>query len=117
MFFTSGSRGANSENPEWDLHTGEGDRRYDELVKFDPPFLVKPKVTAAIRGVDFLEGGGHRVHVGVKDVDLDHFQWEIVTWGDTKIWGAAVTWIAYDPRLENFTTLIDLLKEHVDPKS
>ena len=65
-------------------------------VAFRPPFASPPVVVLALSGVDADAQFNLRLRLSVEDVETEEFNIRIHTWGDSLIYGALVTWVAYD---------------------
>lgn len=82
--------------PQWNLHTGNGERIYRSAdIKFNPPFTAPPHVVLSVGGID-VENGVRLTLIPYEDIEAGEFNIRIGTWGDTKLHQLWVTWIAHD---------------------
>lgn len=82
---------------EWKGRSGTGGA-IDQRVDFDRPFVVAPKVMVALSFLDHVivpRTNNLRIETTVTKVDRHRFNYSIVTWADTDIWRADLSWIAY----------------------
>jgi hypothetical protein len=86
-----------ADSPEWNLHTGTGDRFFRPAdVKFDPPFDASPHVVLALAGVDCSHEANLRLDLEAYDIEPGEFSIRIKAWDDTLVFGVQLTWIAHD---------------------
>ena len=67
-------------------------------VDFDKPFLEIPEVMVSLSLIDHVTDSGQnnlRINVKVTNRDRHGFNYSIVTWANTDIWRADLSWIAY----------------------
>jgi hypothetical protein len=94
MVVLTGSAGVFSHYPNGYMWTGSGEREVVKYVGFSKPFNGKPSVSASLAMVDSSNGANLRVNVSVQDVTNDGFNVRVATWGDTKLAGVSISWIA-----------------------
>ena len=73
----------------------------NKRVEFDQAFSDKLDIMVALRYVDHIIRDGKsnvRIRARVLDVDEKGFNIELVTWGDSEVWHAEMSWIAYGPK-------------------
>lgn len=78
----------------WNLHQGQGGRRFSISIKFKKRFYKEPEVRLALTGFDILQGTNHRLRVLPEKVTRDGFDAVILTWADTRVWSATGVWTA-----------------------
>jgi len=91
----SGRITMHSDESEWRLHEGEGNRSADKIVHFQAPFQSPPQVIVGLTMVDIERNRNARLAVEVTDVQTGSCQVEFKTWLDTLVWGAEASWIAF----------------------
>lgn len=68
-------------------------------VKFETPFIEKPKVVMSLTFLDHVIDQGLinnlRITAEVVETFPDGFSYNVNTWCNTDIWAARVSWIAY----------------------
>jgi len=79
----------------WLLDKGEGDREYRSRITFTSSFDQKPVVQVSLAHLDIFNGTNSRIGVVAFNVDLDGFDLVFQTWADTQIAGIGVVWLAY----------------------
>ena len=77
--------------PMW---SDEGDREVRVQVAFAAPYHKPPHITIGLSGIDSSRGQNLRFNLTAEDVTRDGFVIQFVTWDDTKIARASVTWSA-----------------------
>jgi hypothetical protein len=83
--------------PDWNLHTGTGDRSFRTPdVSFDSPFDTPPNVVLAVGGIDSAQTANLRLALEAYDCEPGEFNIRISTWADTLLFNVVVTWIAHD---------------------
>jgi hypothetical protein len=85
-------------DPDWELHTGDGDRYYTIHVDFPEPFAYTPDVLVTLSMVDFSFSTNQRLRVYPTNITTLGFDLNCHTWGDTAVYAAGVTWTAYAPQ-------------------
>jgi hypothetical protein len=81
--------------PNGDWWNGNGPRETTKHVDFPKgTFQTKSTVIAALSSLDASNGANVRVTATVTNASKDHCDIRISTWGDTKIAGVTVTWLA-----------------------
>ena len=83
------SRGCPPVNDE-DRWRGHSDRRVD----FPRPFESIPEVMVSISRVDYIMGQNLRLHLEVNSIDTTGFNYDFVTWCDTRLRSADMRWMA-----------------------
>ena len=78
------------------MWTGHGQRHIDGHVDFTEHFKRKPKVSLSLGGLDAGNAANLRVRLELTEVDEHHFEYRVVTWGDTKLAMVDVSWLAYE---------------------
>lgn len=76
---------------KWQDHKPLNSKR----INFKRPFDAPPKVICWLTTVDMDKDKNWRIKAYVSDVDSKGFTAHIDTWGDTIMYQAAITWIAY----------------------
>ncbi|KAG8977415.1 hypothetical protein FRC05_001813 [Tulasnella sp. 425] len=66
------------------------------VVFQDTQFLSKPSIFFAINGIDIGNGENLRIRTYVDDVSTDGMRWHIDSWGDTRLWSAGISYIAFN---------------------
>jgi len=79
------------ERPMW---KGEGDREVRVAFTFDEPFNEPPSLNFGVTGIDCDEGRNVRYGVSTENVTKDGFEVSFVTWSDTLIARASISWQA-----------------------
>ena len=69
--------------------------RKNQRMKFEKEFSKAPKVIVALTLLDSDKGNNLRVRAVVRKIDKAGFNYDLVTWADTKIYHAKASWIAY----------------------
>ncbi|KAJ3569384.1 hypothetical protein NP233_g5085 [Leucocoprinus birnbaumii] len=64
-------------------------------IDFDHPFVTPPKVLVFIRAFDFNKDRNWRLETTASCVDTEGFTLNIRTWGDSILYAAQATWVAY----------------------
>ena len=82
------------QNPDWTLTTGIGVRTYRTAVTFNSPFLVAPKVTLALSGLDVAAVNNNRIRLIAENITVNGFDIVFITWYDTVIYAVWATWTA-----------------------
>lgn len=96
MPLQSGTVEMSSDDPEWRLHEGSGDRTADSTVVFVPAFAEAPQVVVSLSGFTAAAGGAQQdVDVRAKNVSKESFEVEFATTGTARIMGVAASWLAY----------------------
>jgi hypothetical protein len=75
----------------------KGRRWVDVPVTFDTPFARAPRVVVSLQKIDLGDPFGHsinRLTVSAENVARTGFQLRFETWEDSKVYGAAASWIA-----------------------
>ena len=84
--------------PGWNLNTpnptGNSRSFRSQDIRFNQPFPAPPTVVVALSGID--SEGNLKVQLSPQDIEPEEFNIEIITWGDTVLNKALVTWIAFD---------------------
>jgi hypothetical protein len=91
----SGRVSMHSDESEWRLHQGEGNRSADKIVHFGAAFQGPPQVIVGLAYIDCERNRNARLSVGVTDVQPGSFQIEFRTWLDSWVWGVEASWIAF----------------------
>jgi hypothetical protein len=86
--------GGYQENADWTLITGTGHRTYTAAVTFNSPFLVAPKVTLALSGLDVAAVNNNRIRLRAENITVNGFDLVFHTWADTIVYGVWATWTA-----------------------
>jgi hypothetical protein len=82
------------ERPDWTLATGTGGRYYRIAVTFSSPFLVAPKITLALRGLDVDGVNNNRILLTAENITVNGFDLVFHTWADTVVYAVWATWTA-----------------------
>ena len=75
--------------------TGTGYRSVEGYIRFSAGFQSSPKVTTSLDRIDADKNNNLRIDCSAKDVTRSGFTISIITWADSKIYGAACSWIAH----------------------
>ncbi len=105
MRIESGIISGSKKQREWILHTSsifglnpfninEG-RTYKEHVNFTQPFKSTPNIVTSITQIEITNETFTRIKVSHELADKNGFDIVITTWGDTRVYSASVSWIAY----------------------
>jgi len=92
---TTGKYSANSTSKGYTLDKNSGERSYLIEIAFSKPYEAKPIVLLTVTMVDSDKGSNTRYSVEPVSISRDGFTVKITTWGDSKLFGVAGTWIAY----------------------
>ena len=84
-----------SKNTEPTLLTGQGVREFDSAIIFDRPFRRTPTIAVALQRMDVINKANTRILVKTSAVTTTGFTLTLRTWGNTQIWSAGASWIAY----------------------
>ena len=79
----------------WNLHTGSGDRAFDQQIMFTTPFQATPLVIVSMSRLDADKGFNTRVIVEAKNVTNVGFVLRTRAWADTKLYSVGVSWLAH----------------------
>lgn len=82
------------ERPMW---RGEGDREVRVAFSFEHPFETPPSLSFGVIGIDCDEDNNLRYGVSAENVTKNGFEMSFVTWSDTLIARASVSWQAVGP--------------------
>jgi len=77
--------------PMW---AGDGDRSVRVQFKFTAPFEQPPALTMGVVGIDCDHSANLRYHVFAEAISTTGFEAVMVTWGDTHVARASVSWQA-----------------------
>lgn len=77
--------------PMW---AGDGDRRIEVTFQFAEPFREPPALTLGVIGIDCDQAHNLRYSVTAQNLTKTSFDVVFVTWGDTRIARASVSWQA-----------------------
>jgi hypothetical protein len=89
----------------WSLHVpvspeelGSGEERSFRTadIQFPTPFASAPKLVLSLAGLDAGNQANVRITLHAEDVQREEFNIRVVTWGDSLVYGLAVTWLAHD---------------------
>lgn len=70
-------------------------------IAFARPYDAPPSVVVWLDSVDTGSSANCRVAVCASDVSRDGFTIHLDTWGDTKLWSAGASWLAYPTHTTN----------------
>lgn len=79
------------ERPMW---KGDGDREVRVAFSFEEPFSEPPSLNFGVIGIDCDEGRNVRYGVSTENISKDGFEVSFVTWSDTLIARASISWQA-----------------------
>ncbi len=79
----------------WSLHTGDGVRTYTTRVTFTSNYSSPPAINVSINGFDMFYETNPRIDVYAQNITNDGFDLVYYTWGETIVYGAYTSWIAY----------------------
>jgi hypothetical protein len=68
---------------------------YRKRVNFAAAFSNQPKVTTSLASLDAHHGYNTRIATDAQNISQTGFDLVIVTWGDTRVYGASVRWLAF----------------------
>ncbi len=77
--------------PMW---AGHGDRQVDIPILFTRIFKNAPAIQTGLSGIDCDHSANLRINIQARDVTENGFTLRIVTWEDTRIARAAISWSA-----------------------
>jgi hypothetical protein len=79
-------------------------RTFERSVKFAKAFEKEPKIQLSMYHIDATPNGfdtantpNIRISLSAFDIDKNGFKIRITTWDASRIWGAGVAWLAYQP--------------------
>lgn len=78
----------------WHLNTGAEDRSSSYFISFPEEFYKVPSVMVVLKELA-SSGDTVRITVNVLDITKEGFTVEFSTWGDSQVWGAGISWLAY----------------------
>eukprot|EP01127_Copromyxa_protea_P018313 TRINITY_DN5733_c0_g1_i2.p1 TRINITY_DN5733_c0_g1~~TRINITY_DN5733_c0_g1_i2.p1 ORF type:complete len:421 (-),score=75.90 TRINITY_DN5733_c0_g1_i2:84-1346(-) len=93
---TSGKVDFGPKTKGYTLHEDEDDRSVNSSVKFSDAFKGNPVVLTGFSMLDILIDSDARVAVKPERVNSSGFDINLSTWNDSHVWGASVTWIAFN---------------------
>ena len=67
-------------------------------IEFENPFQERPKVIVALTSLDHViesRVNNLRIKASVSDIDSKGFSYSLLTWNNTDIWSAGLSWVAY----------------------
>ena len=74
----------------------------NQRISFNKTFRETPEVIVALAHLDHkADGKNLRLHADVLIVDKTGFNYQLITWCNTYIYGAGLSWIAYGYRMES----------------
>lgn len=82
------------------LSNGAGKRTITGKVKFKQRFSQKPNVIIGLTHIDIDNRFYSRLNVKILNVSNEEFSYEFATWEDTRVYGAAIHWFAYQGQNE-----------------
>lgn len=74
---------------------GEGERRFEHVVKFEQPFASPPKILVAISYLDVASYSTLRLDVRAENISASGFTLRYLTWANTQILGVGAQWVAF----------------------
>lgn len=81
----------------WNLNVGSGPRIFTTPpINFDSPFDQPPLCSISLNAedIDHEHNARLRVQITPKSVTNTSFTVDIMTWDDSEIWGAGISWLA-----------------------
>ena len=96
---TQGAHSGSKDHSGWRLFDGSGLRTTDYFIPFkdgdkNVEYSEPPAVHVALIGLDILEGSNHRLRTEVIAVHKSGFIVRYITWAGTRVWSAAISWLA-----------------------
>ncbi|MCT8159638.1 H-type lectin domain-containing protein [Pseudoruegeria sp. SHC-113] len=79
------------------MWSGDGERRVEMSFIFKQPFLDVPVMSVALTGMDADQSTNLRFHVAAENVSATGFTAVFLTWDNTHIARASITWTAIGP--------------------
>lgn len=79
------------------MWSGDGERRVEVNFIFKQPFLDEPVISIALSGIDADQGRNLRFNLQAENVSSTGFTAVFLTWEDTHIARASITWTAIGP--------------------
>ncbi len=79
------------------MWSGEGERRVEVNFLFKQPFLDVPVISLALSGIDADQARNLRFNLQSENVSSTGFTAVFLTWEDTHIARASITWTAIGP--------------------
>lgn len=86
---------AHSSMANWNLTQGTGERIYRVHATFGKKFSAPPAVTVSLSSFDLSPTYGQRLAVYAENITKDGFDIVVLTWADTVVYAAGVTWLAH----------------------
>jgi len=80
---------------------GEGERRFDHVVKFKEPFEEIPQVLVALDHLDIAAYTALRLKVRAEKISATGFTLRYSTWANTQILGVGSQWMAFHAALSD----------------
>ena len=77
------------------MANGRNVREFSQPILFDQPFRRRPTLVVALQRMDVINQANARLLVKTSAVSTTGFTLTLRTWGDTQIWTAGASWIAY----------------------
>jgi hypothetical protein len=86
----------------WNLHQppakgSEDERVFRSSIYFSIPFEAPPIVHLALTGFDLDQRDSARLSTRVVEITASGFVAEIVTWRETRVYAAELSWLALGP--------------------
>lgn len=90
----SGTWSVNQTIAGYSLDNNSGERIVTLEIKFDAPFITKPKVVLAVTQLDAAKEFNLRYNIEAISVSRDGFTLKVSTWGDSRIYSMSGYWVA-----------------------
>lgn len=72
-----------------------GNRTVNDYIPFPTAFAGTPTVAVSLNRIDMDKGNNFRILTGTDTVNASGFELVLMTWADSKVYSAGITWIAY----------------------
>ena len=95
MLIETGSVFIDTNNPEWKLAEGSGQRIFKSRITFSRPFKTPPDLQVSLTIFDIANSANARLVVSAADATTTGFDLVFSTFADSKIFGAGAAWTAY----------------------
>jgi hypothetical protein len=74
---------------------GEGERSFEQIVRFEQPFPNVPKILVALSHLDIGSYTALRLNITAEKVSASGFTLRYFTWANTQILGLGAQWMAF----------------------
>ena len=95
MHIQTGIHAADDNNPDFrSFRDGEGERSFEQIVRFEQPFATVPKILVALSHLDIASYAALRLNITAEKISASGFTLRYFTWGNTQILSLGVQWMA-----------------------